>query len=58
MEQVNILIADDSDSHLKLMQSVLNSKAYSIATARDGHEVLAHLRDHTPSSSWIFTCLA
>jgi two-component system alkaline phosphatase synthesis response regulator PhoP len=48
VEQVNILIADDSDSHLKLMESVLRSKAYSITTARDGHEVLAHLRDHTP----------
>ena len=47
-DPVNILIADDSDSHLKLMEVMLHSKAYNIITACDGPEVLAHLREHTP----------
>lgn len=43
-----VLIADDTPSHLKLMQVLLASEPYEVSIAQDGKEVLELLKAHTP----------
>lgn len=48
MEQPAILIADDTLSHLRLMEIMLASEGYALAAFDDAIDVLAHLKQHTP----------
>ena len=43
-----ILIADDSEAHLRLMTSMLESERFTLVTKEDGREVLEYLQEHTP----------
>jgi DNA-binding response OmpR family regulator len=43
-----ILVVDDSPSHLKMMQSAIESLGYQILTAADGEEALAQAEAHHP----------
>lgn len=47
-QKPTILIADDSQSHLTLMDVVLTSDSHEVVTCTDGKEVLAYLKTHTP----------
>jgi DNA-binding response OmpR family regulator len=48
VDRPHILIADDTPSHLKLMEALLGAEPYLVTAAEDGEEVLEHLQRHTP----------
>ena len=43
-----VLLADDDAAHLSRMAALIAEEKYQLLTARDGKEVLAHLKNHTP----------
>jgi len=43
-----IVIADDSEAHRVLMQSMLESERFELVMKEDGKEVLDYLKDNTP----------
>lgn len=43
-----ILIADDSASHLRLMEFMLASEHHDVVAVENGRDVLAYLRERTP----------
>lgn len=48
MEHPTILIADDTLSHLRLMEIMLEKAGYDLAVFDNAIDVLAHLKRHTP----------
>jgi len=45
-----ILIVDDDPSTRKLVQSILESSGYEVATAEDGREALPAIKNHHPDA--------
>lgn len=49
MTDISVLVVDDDPNALDIVRTFLESKGYTVATAKDGNEALAQLEDVNPA---------
>ena len=49
MTDVSVLVVDDDPNAVDIVKTFLESKGYTVATAKDGNEALAQLEDVKPA---------